>query len=84
MPIGFTVCYRLLYLTEDLYRLVLQCVAAVPISSQQHMDRINEKSVKWVEVKCKTLSLLKLLFCHLFSKNGNVSKYIEVVRLSSY
>jgi hypothetical protein len=38
---------------EDLYRLVLHCVTAVAVSSQQHRDGINEKSIKWVKVLSK-------------------------------
>ncbi|CAB3994419.1 Fanconi anemia group C -like [Paramuricea clavata] len=41
--------------TEDLYRLVLHCVTAVAVSSQQHRDGINEKSIKWVKSQIKTV-----------------------------
>lgn len=41
--------------TEDLYRLVLHCVTAVAVSSQQPRDGINEKSIKWVKSQIKTV-----------------------------
>ncbi|XP_028403560.1 uncharacterized protein LOC114526229 isoform X2 [Dendronephthya gigantea] len=41
--------------TEDLHRLVLQCVSAVAVSFQQHGDEIHEKSIKWVKSQIKSV-----------------------------